>query len=134
MADFWGCRRLRVQATRPCARRAALELLKANVRPLDIMTRPAFENAITVVMALGGSTNAVRLHRLAQGAEPAYCGCASAHGPQARACGWHVRAWTWEDVKSRDCGHDTAAAACKATSCVWQRCVHEGAGIGEGEG
>jgi dihydroxyacid dehydratase/phosphogluconate dehydratase len=29
------------------------------------MTRPAFENAITVVMSLGGSTNAVRLHRLA---------------------------------------------------------------------
>ncbi len=44
--------------------RAALELLKAGIRPLDIMTRPAFENAITVVMALGGSTNAVWLHRL----------------------------------------------------------------------
>ena len=34
------------------------------IRPLDIMTRPAFENAIAVVMALGGSTNAV-LHLLA---------------------------------------------------------------------
>ena len=41
-----------------------LELLKANIRPRDIMTRPAFENAMTVVMALGGSTNAV-LHLLA---------------------------------------------------------------------
>jgi len=43
---------------------AAVALLKANIRPRDIMTRKAFENAITVVIALGGSTNAV-LHLLA---------------------------------------------------------------------
>src|SRR5580658_6205414 len=43
---------------------AVLELLKRGLRPLDIMTRKAFENAITVVIALGGSTNAV-LHLLA---------------------------------------------------------------------
>jgi len=43
---------------------AALALLKAGVRPRDIMTKKAFENAITVVIALGGSTNAV-LHLLA---------------------------------------------------------------------
>src|SRR6202167_1141324 len=43
---------------------AVLALLKSGVRPLDIMTRKAFENAITVVIALGGSTNAV-LHLLA---------------------------------------------------------------------
>jgi len=43
---------------------AAMELLRARIRPRDIMTRAAFENAITVVMALGGSTNAV-LHLLA---------------------------------------------------------------------
>jgi len=43
---------------------AALALLKAGLRPRDIMTRKAFENAITVVIALGGSTNAV-LHLLA---------------------------------------------------------------------
>jgi dihydroxy-acid dehydratase len=43
---------------------AALSLLKNGVRPSDIMTRKAFENAITVVIALGGSTNAV-LHLLA---------------------------------------------------------------------
>ena len=43
---------------------AALALLKAGIRPRDIMTRKAFENAITVVIALGGSTNAV-LHLLA---------------------------------------------------------------------
>lgn len=36
-----------------------LELLKADIKPRDIMTRAAFENAMTVVMALGGSTNAV---------------------------------------------------------------------------
>ena len=43
---------------------AVLELLKQDIKPLDIMTKPAFENAITVVIALGGSTNAV-LHLLA---------------------------------------------------------------------
>lgn len=43
---------------------AAMSLLEAGIRPRDIMTRPAFENAITTVMALGGSTNAV-LHLLA---------------------------------------------------------------------
>ena len=39
-------------------------LLEKNIKPSDIMTRKAFENAITVVMALGGSTNAV-LHLIA---------------------------------------------------------------------
>lgn len=39
-------------------------LLEKNICPRDIMTRQAFENAMTVVMALGGSTNAV-LHYLA---------------------------------------------------------------------
>src|SRR5271170_1958082 len=43
---------------------AVLDLLKKNIRPKDIMTKKAFENAITVVIALGGSTNAV-LHLLA---------------------------------------------------------------------
>ena len=43
---------------------AVVEMLKRGIRPLDIMTRKAFENAITVVIALGGSTNAV-LHLLA---------------------------------------------------------------------
>jgi len=39
-------------------------LIKRAIRPRDILTREAFENAITVVTALGGSTNAV-LHLLA---------------------------------------------------------------------
>ena len=43
---------------------AALALLKAGIKPRDIMTRKAFENAITVAIALAGSTNAV-LHLLA---------------------------------------------------------------------
>lgn len=43
---------------------AVLNLIKNNIRPSDIMTRKAFENAITVVITLGGSTNAV-LHLLA---------------------------------------------------------------------
>jgi dihydroxy-acid dehydratase len=46
---------------------AVVELLKKNIRPRAIMTRKAFENAITVVIALGGSTNAV-LHLLAMAA------------------------------------------------------------------
>ena len=41
-----------------------LDAVKANVRPLDLLTREAFENAISVIMAVGGSTNAV-LHLLA---------------------------------------------------------------------
>ena len=41
-----------------------LELLERGIRPRDILTRDAFENAITVVAAMGGSTNAV-LHLLA---------------------------------------------------------------------
>ncbi len=43
---------------------AAVALLKAGITPKMIMTRKAFENAITVSIALGGSTNAV-LHLLA---------------------------------------------------------------------
>jgi dihydroxy-acid dehydratase len=43
---------------------ALLRLLEEDIRPRDIMTRQAFENAITVVLAMGGSTNAV-LHLIA---------------------------------------------------------------------
>ena len=43
---------------------AVLKLIEAGITPSQIMTRPAFENAIAVVAALGGSTNAV-LHLLA---------------------------------------------------------------------
>jgi len=43
---------------------AVVELIKLGLRPRQIMTRRAFENAITVCIALGGSTNAV-LHLLA---------------------------------------------------------------------
>ena len=43
---------------------AVLNLLEKKIYPKDIMTRKAFENAITVVMALGGSTNAI-LHLMA---------------------------------------------------------------------
>lgn len=46
------------------AGKAVLELIKKNIRPKDIMTKKAFENAIVVLTALGGSTNAV-LHMLA---------------------------------------------------------------------
>ena len=43
---------------------AVMNLIEKDIKPLDIMTREAFENAIAVVIALGGSTNAV-LHLLA---------------------------------------------------------------------
>jgi dihydroxy-acid dehydratase len=44
--------------------RALVECIKKQILPRDIMTKMAFENAITVTMAIGGSTNAV-LHLLA---------------------------------------------------------------------
>ncbi len=52
--------------TRDCvaAGKAVMQLIKKDVRPRDIMTKRAFENAIAAVTALGGSTNAV-LHLLA---------------------------------------------------------------------
>ncbi len=46
------------------AGKAIHQLLKYDIKPRDIMTRKAFENAVTVVVALGGSTNAV-LHLIA---------------------------------------------------------------------
>ena len=47
---------------------AVYELIKSDIKPRDIMTLEAFENAITVVIALGGSTNAV-LHLIAMARE-----------------------------------------------------------------
>lgn len=44
--------------------RAIKNLLEKDIKPKDIMTREAFENAITLIMALGGSTNAV-IHLIA---------------------------------------------------------------------
>jgi dihydroxyacid dehydratase/phosphogluconate dehydratase len=48
----------------PPRRRRRREHAQERHSPLDIITKKAFENAITVVIALGGSTNAV-LHLLA---------------------------------------------------------------------
>ncbi len=48
--------------------RAVMHLLELGIRPRQILTKEAFENAIAVTMALGGSTNAV-LHLLAIAAE-----------------------------------------------------------------
>jgi dihydroxy-acid dehydratase len=47
---------------------AVMRLVEAGIRPRDILTRKAFENAIAVTIALGGSTNAV-LHLLAIASE-----------------------------------------------------------------
>jgi dihydroxy-acid dehydratase len=41
-----------------------LQLMKKGIKPKDIMTRAAFENAMVTVIATGGSTNAV-LHLIA---------------------------------------------------------------------
>ncbi len=46
------------------AGRAVVKLIEKGITPRDILTKSAFENAITLVMALGGSTNAV-LHLIA---------------------------------------------------------------------
>ena len=43
---------------------AAIRVTGKDIKPRDIMTRAAFENAMVIVMALGGSTNAV-LHLIA---------------------------------------------------------------------
>lgn len=57
-----------VSAQRICLAKEAglkvMELLEEDIRPLDILTPPAFDNAFAVDMALGGSTNSV-LHLLA---------------------------------------------------------------------
>ncbi|MEK7814453.1 MAG: dihydroxy-acid dehydratase, partial [Chloroflexota bacterium] len=48
--------------------RTLMRLLEEDLRPRDILTRQAFENAIRVVLAMGGSTNAV-LHLIAMARE-----------------------------------------------------------------
>jgi len=50
------------------AGQAVLNLIREDIKPRDIMTREAFENAISIVIALAGSTNAV-LHLLAMARE-----------------------------------------------------------------
>jgi dihydroxy-acid dehydratase len=54
------------EKTRDCERAgvAVVHLIKRGIRPRDILTREAFENAMTLVIALGGSTNAV-MHLIA---------------------------------------------------------------------
>jgi dihydroxy-acid dehydratase len=58
----------RRQDSARAAGQAVVNLLRLGIRPSQILTKGAFENAIAVVMALGGSTNAV-LHLLAIAAE-----------------------------------------------------------------
>lgn len=55
---------------RDCLRagEAVVNLIKEGIRPRDIMTKKAFENAITMINALGGSTNAV-MHLMAMARE-----------------------------------------------------------------
>ncbi|HRK56623.1 MAG TPA: dihydroxy-acid dehydratase [Burkholderiaceae bacterium] len=53
----------KVASTREAAR-VLVQAVKANLRPSDIITRQSIENAVSLIMAVGGSTNAV-LHYLA---------------------------------------------------------------------
>lgn len=66
------------------AGRYLLELMKRDIKPRDIMTRSAFENAIVLTMAMGGSTNAV-LHLIAM----------------ARACGINLTIDDFQSVSNR---------------------------------
>src|SRR5690606_3938741 len=66
------------------AGRQLLKLIELDLTPRKIMTRKAFENAITVVMAVGGSTNAV-LHLLAI----------------AHACGVELTIDDFEEIRRR---------------------------------
>jgi dihydroxy-acid dehydratase len=54
------------EKTNDCERAGAavMEMIRRGIKPRDIMTKEAFENAMTVVIALGGSTNAV-MHLIA---------------------------------------------------------------------
>ena len=54
-AAYTGARRLLAKK----AGEIVMEMLKNNLRPLDILTKDAFENAITVDMGIGGSSNTV---------------------------------------------------------------------------
>ena len=58
------CRQPAQDGDRPAGRQLIMDMLKQGIRPRDILTREAFENAIAGVAATGGSTNAV-LHLLA---------------------------------------------------------------------
>ena len=62
--SIWNRTHPRAPTLRSQAGAAILQLLQRDLKPRDIMTRAAFENAMVVVMALGGSTNAV-LHLIA---------------------------------------------------------------------
>ena len=66
------------------AGKAIKNLLELDIKPKDIMTRKAFENAMVLTMALGGSTNAV-LHLIAM----------------AKSVGVHISLNDFQDVSNR---------------------------------
>ncbi len=103
---------------------AAMRLLADGVRPRDILTIEAFENAITTLVAMGGSTNGV-LHLLAIARKPAspsrsMISTASAAGrPTSPTCapaaGTRWRTWIrWAAFRSC-CANCWTAATCTAT-------------------
>jgi Dehydratase family len=101
----------------PCCR-AILHLLKEDIKPRDIMTRAAFENAMVIIMALGGSTNAV-LHLLAMahavGACLLNCNCAPlletwTWSYRRRWCAW--RTWTRRSGREEGPSWDGTGTRC----------------------
>lgn len=86
-----------------------VELLKKDIKPRDIMTFKAFENAMVLTMAMGGSTNAV-LHFIAMArcvadvlyqchsfsaGDPIGLGLRVANAGMRRALCWHHRPHCW---------------------------------------
>ena len=77
------------QADAERAGAAVVDLVERNLRPRDILTRRAFENAITTVIALGGSTNAVlHLLAMAHAAQRPSCRSTTSRGSAARCRCW----------------------------------------------
>ena len=97
------------------AGQAVVRLLELGIRPRQIMTKEAFENAIAITMALGGSTNAV-LHLLAIAAEGARRARPRRLQPSGRPRAAHRR---HEAARSVPHGaSSTRSAACRPSSSI----------------
>jgi hypothetical protein len=81
--------------------RYILELLKRDIKPRDIMTYKAFENAMVTVMATGGSTNAV-MHYIAM----------------ARAAGVPLSLDDWQRISDK-----VRCCCCCCCCCTANRCA-----------
>ena len=97
----------------PSPPRYLLELMKKDIKPRDIMTRAAFENAMVIVMATGGSTNAGGCGVVWAGLA-GWCGLVWAGGVLCRGTRW-LRGGTVEPgaaVPPRRINRETPPLAC----------------------